>query len=127
MPPETLGPEPAQQRLDTHVHADEADLIADLGQVQVGRPDHLDLVGIDELMVEDVPGQQHLALAAMELTQVHPGGPQRDRTPVNVADRGGVQVCAPASHPDHDPGDCRIVVAATNAGNHVGEVPHLVT
>jgi len=57
VPPEALGSEPPQQRLQAHVHADHPDLVAHLGQVQVGRPDHLNLVGVHELVIEDVPCQ----------------------------------------------------------------------
>ena len=54
MPAEALGAEPAQQRLQADVHAHQLDLVADLGEVQVGGPDHLHLVGVHQLVIEDV-------------------------------------------------------------------------
>jgi hypothetical protein len=76
-------------------------------------------------VIEDVPGQQHLALAAVELTEIQPGGPQRDRPPVDMVDRRGVEVGVPPPDPDHDPGNRRVVVAATDPGYQVDEVADL--
>jgi len=41
--------------LQAHIHTDQPDLVADLREVQIGRPDHLDLIGVHELVVENVP------------------------------------------------------------------------
>ena len=55
-------------------------LVADRGQVEVGGADDLDPVDVDELVVEHVPGQQHLPGAADVVTQVQPGGAQPTST-----------------------------------------------
>ena len=126
MPPEALGAKAPQQGLQAHIHTDQPDLVAHLGEIQVGGPDHLDLVGVHELVVEDVPGQQHLALTAVELAQVHPGGPQCDRAPVHMFDDRGIQVGMPAPHPDHQAGDRRVIVAAIHTGHQVDEAADLL-
>jgi len=75
--PHGAGPEPAQQRLGAHVHPDQAEVVgAELDQVQVGGPDHLAAVDVDQLVVEDVARQQHLALAPLEGAQVELGRAQ---------------------------------------------------
>ena len=128
VPAEALGAEPAQQRLQAHVHAHQPDLVADLRQVEVGRPDDLNLVGVHQLVVEDVAVQQHLSLAAPELAQVHPGRPERDRTALHPVDGGGVEEGPAASHPDHDPGQRRVGIgAAMHLGDHVNEAADLLT
>jgi len=125
-----FGPPPAwvpQRGLQAHVHAHQPDLVTHLGEIQIGRPDHLDLVGIHQLVVEDVPRQQYFALTTLKLTQVKPGGAQRDRTPVHVIDGQGIQVSAPPPDAHHHPGHRRVVVAATmHPGDQVDEAAHLL-
>ena len=55
------GPEPPQQGLGRHVHADQAEPAEQRRQVQIGRPDDLHAVDVDQLVVEDLIGQGHLA------------------------------------------------------------------
>jgi hypothetical protein len=62
----------------------------------------------------------------VELAQVHPGGAQRDRAPVHVVDDRGVQVGVPASDPDHQTGDRRVVVAAIHTRYQVDDAAHLL-
>ena len=119
MPAEPPGAQPAEQGLQADIHADQVDQVADLGQVQVGGPDHLDLVGVHQLVVEDVPGQQHLAFPALELAQVQPGRAQRDRAAVQLVNGRRVQERLAPPDPDHDSGDHRVGLPAVHLGQQV--------
>jgi hypothetical protein len=57
-------PQPAQQRGRRHVGTDQPDAAQHLGQVEVGGPDDLHAVDVDQLVVQHVLGQEHLAGAA---------------------------------------------------------------
>ncbi len=102
------------------------DPVTDLGQVQVSSPDHLHLIGVYQLVVEDVPGQQHLPLAPGELAQVHPGGPQRDRAPVQPVDGRGVQERPPPADPQHDAGHHRVRLPAVHLRDQVADLTYLI-
>ena len=100
--------------------------VADLGQVQIRGPDHLDLVGVHELMVQDVPGQQDLPLTPLELAQVQAGGAQGDRTAVHPVDGRGVEEGAPPADPHDDAGDERVGLPAVHLGQQVRHPAHLI-
>ena len=70
-------PQSAQQRGGGHVGAHETNTAEHFGQIEVGRPDDLHAVDVDQLVVEDVLGQQHLARAADDVAQVEPGRAQQ--------------------------------------------------
>ena len=123
-----LGPSRAQQRLQADVHAHQADLVADLGEVEIGGPDHLHFVGVHQLVIEDVAVQQHLTLAPVELAQVQPGRAERHRTSLDPVDRGCVEEGVAAPHPDHDPGQRRVGIGdAVYLGDHVDQPADLLT
>ena len=65
--------EPAQEGLRADVDADEAQRVVDGGEVEVGRAHHLDTVNIDELVVEHVTDQGHLALPPVEVPKIDAG------------------------------------------------------
>jgi hypothetical protein len=62
--------------LHTDIDPDHVDLFADRGHVHVGGADHLDPVDVDELVIEQVAGQQHLTGPADVVAQIQPGGAQ---------------------------------------------------
>ena len=62
--------EPAQQGLRADVDAHEAHRALHGGEIEVGRAHHLDPVDVDELVVEHVPDQGHLALPPPEVPEV---------------------------------------------------------
>ncbi len=126
MPAEPPGAQPAQQGLQADVHPHQVDGVADLGQVQVGGPDHLDLVGVHELVIEDVPGQQDLPLPPLELAQVQARGAQGDGPAVQPVDGRGVEEGPPPPDPDDDTGDERVGVPAVHLGQQVRHLPYLI-
>ena len=67
------------------VHADQADPAEHGGQVQVGGPDHLDAVDVDQLVIEHVSGQHHLSRATGR-------SPRRSRRADCSSDLGVFQV-----------------------------------
>ena len=126
MPAEPPGAEPAQQGLQADVHPHEVDGVTHLGQVQVRGPDHLDLVGVHELVIQDVPGQQDLPLAPLEFAQVQAGGAQGDGTAVQPVDGRGVEEGPPAPDAHDHSGDERVGLAAMHLGQQVSYPADLV-
>ena len=62
------GPSRRRRLLNPDVHADQLHDPGYPRQIQVRRPDNPRAVSVDELMIDDVPGQFHLASGAH-----HPG------------------------------------------------------
>ena len=126
--PPALRSEPAQEGLRADVDADQAQHRAgragDGGQVEVGGPDDLDAVDVDQLVVEHVAGQEHLALppaeVAVEARGAQLDGPGADGE--HIVDRHERR--APADL-DHEAGDRRVGLLAVPAGDDVGEPPDL--
>ncbi len=67
----------AQQRIDrAHVDAYQSGPASDRGQKQVSGSDDLDAVDIDELVVQDIRSEAHLATASFEIGHVEAGRAQ---------------------------------------------------
>jgi len=76
LPAPSLPGEPRQLWGPSRGGADKAHLAAGLGEVQVGGPDHVNVAGGHQLVVQDVPGQQHLSFAVLEAAHVETRRPQ---------------------------------------------------
>ena len=122
--PPPRRPEPAQQRLEADVDADQPVLVADAREIEVGGADDPDPVDVDELVVDDVAVEDHLAGPALEVAQVEAGGLQRHPLRadlVHVVDR---HERAAAPDPHHEPGDRRVRLAPP-AHHDVGQAADL--
>ena len=62
--------EAAQQRLHADVDADEPHDVTDVRQVEVRGAHDAHAVDVDQLVVDHVPGERHLAVARHEVAQV---------------------------------------------------------
>ena len=98
-----------------------------LGQVEVGGPDDLDALDVDQLVVEDVLGQQHLAGAAHDVAQVEPGRAQQHLGVADAIDGRGRDEGQAPPDPDDQPAHGRIDLAVGPAGHDVVEPPDLLT
>ena len=120
------GPEAPQQRGVGDVGPDEPDAADDLGQVEVGGPDDLDALDVDELMVEDVLGQQHLAGAADDVAQVEAGRAQDHLGVADAVDGRRRDEGEPAPDPDDEPAHRRVHLPVGPAGHDVVEPADLL-
>ncbi len=118
--------EAAEQALEAHVDAHEAPGQADPGQVEVAGAHHPHAVDVDELAVEDVAAQHHLAGTALEVAQVEARRAQPDLVGLHGGHLGDGQERGAAPDLDHQAGGGR-VGAAVPAGDHVGDAADLVT
>ena len=118
--------EPAEEGVHADVDADQPDPAVDGGEVEVGGPDHLDTVDVDHLVVEDVPGEHHLAGPPDEVAQVDPRAAQDHPGVVELGDEAGVEVDDPAAHPDHEPVDRRVVLVPRDPGDEVDQLADLL-
>ncbi len=85
----TTRPETPKERGIRHVGADQADATDGLGQVQIGRPNDLDALHIDELVIQHVFGQEHFVRSAHHVAQIEPARAQQHFRVANPVDRGG--------------------------------------
>ena len=103
-----------------------------LGQVEVGGPDDLHALDVDELVVEDVFGQEHLAGAPDDVAQVEPGRAEDHLGVADPVDGRGRDEGEPAADPDDQTAHGRVHLAVGPAGHDVvqpadllaGLVPH---
>ena len=121
------GPQPAQQRGRRHVGTDQPYAAQHLGQVEIGGPDDLHAVDVDQLVVQDVLGQQHLAGPADHVLQVEPGRAQQHLGVGDPIDGRGGDEGQPAPHPDDQPADGRIGLPVGPSGDDVVEPADLLT
>ena len=124
--PPAPRPQPAQQRRRADVDADQPHPAEHRRQVEVGGPDDLLAVDVDELVVEHVPAQHDLAGPAGEVPQVEPGRAQDDLGVLDLLDRRRVDERQPAADPDDQPGHRRVRLAVRPAGDDVDERADLV-
>ena len=92
-------PQPTQQGGGGHVGPHETNAPEHLGQVEICGPDDLDTVDVDQLVVEDVLGQEHLARSPDDVTQVEPGRAQQDLGMGDAIDGRGGDEGQTAPHP----------------------------
>ena len=111
--------ETPEQRGVGDVGTDQPDAADDLGQVEVGGPDDLDALDVDELVVEDVLGQQHLAGAADDVAQVEPGRAQDHLGVADPVDGRGRDEGEPAPDPDDQTAHRRVHLPVGPAGHDV--------
>ncbi len=109
-----------------HVGAHQPDAAEHLGQVEVGGPDDLHAVDVDQLVVEDVLGQQHLAGAADDVAEVEPGRAQQHLGVADPIDGRGRDEGQPAPDPDDQPAHRRVDLAVGPAGDDVVEPADLL-
>ena len=113
--------EAAQEGLRADIDANEAKRVVNRGEVEVGRAHDLDTVNIDELVVEHVTDQGHLALAAVEVPKVDAGGLEHDLVGVEFVHlvEGHIRIAPPDAH--DQPAHGRVVVLAAPLGDDVGD------
>ena len=111
--------ETAQQRGVGDVGAHQPDAADHLGQVEVGGTDDLDALDVDELVVEHVLGQQHLAGAADDVAQVEPGRAQQHLGVADAVDGRRRHEGQPAPDPDHQTAHRRVGLPVGPAGDDV--------
>ena len=92
-------PQAAEQGGRRHVCPDEADATEHFGQIEVGGPNDLHAVDVDQLVVEDVLGQEHLTRPPHDVTQVEPGRAQQHLGVGDAIDGRGGDEGQPAPHP----------------------------
>ena len=118
--------ETAQERGVRHVRTHQADATDDLGQVQIGGPDDLDALHVDELVVQHVLGQEHLARATHHVAQVEPARAQQHLGVVDPVDRRGGNEGVTAPHLDDESTDGRVDLPVRPAGHDVFESADLL-
>ena len=119
-------PQPAQQRGRRHIGTDQPYATQHLGQVEIGRPDDLHAVHVDQLVVQDVLGQEHLAGAADHVLEVEPGRAQQHLGVRDPIDGRGGDEGQPAPHPDDQSGHGRVGLPVGPAGHDVVEPADLL-
>ena len=117
--PPPARPQPAQQGGVGHVGPDQPDAAEHLGQVEVGGPDDLDALDVDQLVVEDVLGQQHLAGTADHVAEVEPGRAQEHLGVADPVDGRGGHEGEAAPDPDDQAADGRVRLPVGPAGDDV--------
>ena len=118
------GPEAAEQALQADVHPDEPPGEAHPRQVEVAGAHHPHAVHVDELPVEDVTAEHHLAAAPLEVAQVQPGGAQQHPVGLDRLHLRDRQVGRPTPDVDDEARGGR-VGAAVPAGHDVGHLADL--
>ncbi len=125
-PPATRT-EPAQEGGVGHVGTHQADAPDDLGQVEVGGADDLHALDVDELVVEHVLGQQHLAGAAHDVAQVEARRAQQHLGVPDAVDGGRRHEGQTAPDPDDEPAHRRVDLPVGPARHDVIEAADLLT
>ena len=108
------------------VGSDESDTTDHLGQVEVGGTNDLDPLDVNQLVVEHVLCQQHLARAANDVTQVEPGRTQDHLGLADPVDGGCRDEGEAATHPDHQAADRRVGLPVGPAGDNVVQTADLL-
>ena len=113
--------QPPQQGLGRHVHPDQAVAAEQRGQVQIGGPDDLHTVDVDQLVIEDLIGQGHLAGARHEVGQIQPGRLEADLVMVDGVDGPGGHEGQPTAHPNNQTGNRRVGLVTGPPTDHVDQ------
>ena len=108
------------------IGADEPDAADHLGQVEVGGPNDLDALDVDELVVEHVLRQQHLAGTTNDVAQVEPGRAQDHLGVVDPVDGGCRYEGKATPDPDHQAGHGRVRLPVGPAGHDVVQAADLL-
>ncbi len=120
-------PQSPEQRGGGHVGPHEANTTEHFGQIEVGGPDDLHAVDVDQLVVEDVLGQEHLTRTPDDVTQVEPGRAQQDLGVRDAIDGRGRDEGQPPAHLDDQARHRRVGLPVGPAGHDVLEPADLLT
>lgn len=115
-----------QQGRQRHVHPDQHHPVGERGQIEVGGAGDLHSIDVDELVVEYVAGEQHLAGAALVLAQVQARGAQRDPPGVHLLDGVGGQERVTAADPYDQAGHRRVGLGAVEPGDDIDDPADLL-
>jgi hypothetical protein len=119
------GSDAAHQAREAHVHPHEPPGQSDAGEVEVGGAHHAYAVDVDELAVEDVTSEHHLAGSTLVVAQVQAGGSEPDVVGVDLIDLCHRDVCGSPTDLGDEPGDGR-VRATVPARHEVHDASDLV-
>ena len=119
--------ETAQERGIGYIGSDEPDAADHLGQVEVGGTNDLDSLDVNQLVVEHVLCQEHLAGAADHITQVESRRAQDHLGMADPVDGGCRHKGETATDSDHQTAHRRVGLPVGPAGDHVVQPADLLT